>query len=191
MATTDYKTFVRTWATEPVRTGAILPSGDALSRLITSEITRNTGQILELGAGTGVFTKMLLSKGVREDDLTLVETAPEFGRLLQLRFPRTRVLAADARALLDDRLYEGRTLGAVISGLPLLSFSSFDVADIIMGAFTYLKPSGNFYQFTYGLKSPVPRAVLDFFGLEAKRIGWTLRNLPPAAVYRISRKAHA
>jgi phosphatidylethanolamine/phosphatidyl-N-methylethanolamine N-methyltransferase len=121
------------------------------------DITRNTGQILELGAGTGVFTKMLLSKGVRQDDLALIETAPEFGRLLQLRFPRTRVLAADARALLDDRLYEGRTLGAVINGLPLLSFSAFDVADVIMGAFTYLKPSGNFYQFTYGLKSCTAR----------------------------------
>ncbi len=166
----------------------ILPSGNALAKLITSEITEATGPVLELGAGTGVFTRALLAKGIRQDDLTLIETAPEFARLLQLRFPRTRVLPVEARSLVDDRLYEGRPLGAVISGLPLLTLSAYEVGDIMMGAFTYLKPEGCLYQFTYGLTCPVPLPVLNFFGLEAVRIGWTLRNLPPAAVYRIGRK---
>jgi hypothetical protein len=34
----------------------------------------------------------------------------------------------------------------------------------------------------------VPRPILDRLGLEAVRIGGTVRNLPPASVYRISRR---
>jgi phosphatidylethanolamine/phosphatidyl-N-methylethanolamine N-methyltransferase len=34
----------------------------------------------------------------------------------------------------------------------------------------------------------VPRPILDRLGLKATRIGGTVRNLPPASVYRISRR---
>ncbi|MGO7961755.1 SAM-dependent methyltransferase, partial [Rhizobium leguminosarum] len=54
--------------------------------------------------------------------------------------------------------------------------------------FSNLRPHGAFYQFTYGPQCPVPVEILDSLGLVAKRIGWTLRNIPPAAVYRISRR---
>jgi hypothetical protein len=55
------------------------------------------------------------------------------------------------------------------------------------GAFSYLRPGGAFYQFTYGPRCPVPRPILDRLGLQSAYIGGTVRNLPPAAVYRISR----
>ncbi|ACS59639.1 hypothetical protein [Rhizobium leguminosarum] len=41
---------------------------------------------------------------------------------------------------------------------------------------------------TYGPKCSVPIEILDSLGLVSKRIDWTLRNIPPAAVYRISRR---
>ena len=55
------------------------------------------------------------------------------------------------------------------------------------GAFTYIRPGGAFYQFTYGPRCPVPCAILDRLGLKAMRLGGVVRNLPPALVYRITR----
>jgi phosphatidylethanolamine/phosphatidyl-N-methylethanolamine N-methyltransferase len=48
-----------------------------------------------------------------------------------------------------------------------------------------------FYQFTYGPRCPLPATLLERLNLRAQRVGSALLNLPPAAVYRISRCAEA
>jgi phospholipid N-methyltransferase len=184
----DVITFARAWAAEPCRIGAILPSGDALSALITSEIGPDSGDILELGPGTGVFTEALLGRGVRQEKLTLIESSPTFAQLLNLRFPKARVVAMDAQELDTERLFEGRPLGAIISGLPLLSLAARSVERILAGAFAYARPSASLFQFSYSPLCPVPYSILERQGLQATRVGWTLRNVPPASVYRISRR---
>ena len=184
----DLQRFLRSWVDDPLRVGAIAPSGASLARLITSEISERSGPILELGAGTGVFTRALLERGVDESDLTLVEYGTDFTWLLEHRFPKARVLWMDASHLAKHRLFEPETVGAVISGLPLLSMPPRKVIAILFGAFTYLQKNGAFYQFTYGPRCPVARRILDRLCLRATRIGGTMRNLPPAAVYRITRR---
>jgi phospholipid N-methyltransferase len=94
----------------------------------------------------------------------------------------------NAAKLANVDLFPGATVGAVVSGLPLLSMSPRKIMSILSGAFTYVRPGGRFYQFTYGPRCPIPRAILDRLGLKATRIGGTFRNLPPAAVYRITRR---
>lgn len=189
--TNDSLNFLRAWASNPGRLGALAPSGPALARLITSEIDTSTGPVLELGPGTGVFTQALLARGLREHDLTLIEFGSDFAALLQVRFPAARVLWADASQLARYRLFEGAPLGAVVSGLPLLNMGPRKIMAILSGAFGYLRPRGAFYQFTYGPRCPVPRPILDRLGLKATFVGCTLRNLPPASVYRISARPMA
>jgi phosphatidylethanolamine/phosphatidyl-N-methylethanolamine N-methyltransferase len=187
-AYSDFFRFFRSWVADPLRIGAVAPSGDSLSRLITQEIRPSDGPVLELGAGTGTFTRALLARGIRESDLTLVEYGSDFMRILQHRFPRARVLWMDASQLGNYDLFPGATVGAVVSGLPLLSMSTREVMSILSGAFSHVRPAGSFYQFTYGPRCPVPRPILDRLGLKATRIGATVRNIPPAAVYRITRR---
>lgn len=185
----DFLSFFLAWASAPRRVGAISPSGNALAELITSEIDPASGPVIELGPGTGVFTYKLLKRGVRQQDLTLIEYGSDFTRLLELRFPGARVLWMDAGRLANSDLFEGAPVGAVISGLPLLNMSTRKVINILGGAFSYLKPGGAFYQFTYGLSCPVPRPVLDRLGLKATLLNRALTNVPPAAVYRLTRRA--
>jgi phospholipid N-methyltransferase len=181
--------FVRAWARAPLQVGAVLPSSKALSELITREIGPDTGRVIELGPGTGTFTRALLARGVRRSNLTLVEARPDFASLLQLAFPEVNVLCTDARRLPRTGLDGEPLAGAVVSGLPLLSMSPRTVMAILRRSFACLQPDGKFYQFTYGPTCPVHRHVLARLGLESVRIGWTFRNFPPAAVYRICRRS--
>jgi phosphatidylethanolamine/phosphatidyl-N-methylethanolamine N-methyltransferase len=187
-AYTDFFQFFRSWVADPLRVAAVAPSGDSLARLMTQDILPADGPVLELGVGTGVFTRALLARGIRESNLTLVEYGSDFMRVLQQRFPRARVLWMDASQLAAYDLFPGAIVGAVVSGLPLLSMPPRKVMSILSGAFRYIRPAGSFYQFTYGPRCPVPRPILDRLGLKATRIGGTMRNLPPAAVYRITRR---
>jgi phospholipid N-methyltransferase len=181
--------FLRAWGSDPLRVAAITPSGPALAELITREITPASGPVLELGPGTGAFTRALLARGVREEDLTLVENGAEFTDFLRKRFPGVRVLRMDAACL--DRLdaFGDTSFGAVVSGLPLLSMPPRQVLAVLSGAFGMLCQGGAFYQFTYGLRCPLSKRFLDRLDLKATCVGRVYLNIPPAAVYRITRRS--
>lgn len=184
----DIWQFFRSWASNPLRVGAVAASGQTLARLITQDIDATTGPVIELGPGTGVFTRAMLMRGVDERELTLIEYGSEFLPMLSRRFPDARVLQMDASRLRKAQLFDGQVAGAAVSGLPLLSMSPRKQTAILAGVFAYLKPGASLYQFTYGPRCPVPRRILDRLGLKAVRVGGTVKNIPPAAVYRISRR---
>jgi len=184
----DALSFLSAWISAPTCIGAVAPSGGALAELIASEINPMSGSVIELGPGTGVFTRAVLARGVSEESMTLVESLPEFAELLRQRFPKTRVLCMDAVHLGKRDLFQEACVGAVVSGLPLLSMSSRKVISILRGAFRYMNAQGAFYQFTYGPWCPVPKVLLDRLGLRATRLGSTVFNIPPATVYRITRR---
>jgi phosphatidylethanolamine/phosphatidyl-N-methylethanolamine N-methyltransferase len=184
----DVHLFFRSWTCDPLRVGAIAPSGPALAAIMTDEVCAASAPVIELGPGTGVFTRALLARGIAEPDITLVESGSDFVTLLERRFPRARVLQLDA-AKLSSRHFSGQAAaGVIISGLPLLSMSPRKVMAILSGAFDCLREGGAFYQFTYGARCPVRRPLLDRLGLKAVRVGRALANVPPATVYRITRR---
>jgi len=187
MTTRDLIPFFLAWLSDPLRVAAVVPSSSALADAITAEITQESAPVIELGAGTGVFTRALIAQGVPEERLALIEYGSDFARLLQFRFPAARVLRMDAARLRHVEPLDGEGAGAVVSGLPLLSMRPEKVTAILEGAFTHMRADGAFYQFTYALRCPVPRPILNRLGLQAIRIGRTLANVPPAAVYRIRR----
>lgn len=187
----DAISFFLSWLADPYRVASITPSSRALAELMTRELSPATGPVIELGPGTGVFTETMLDRGVSEDDLTLIEYGSDFARLLQFRFPAARVLWMDAAQLKAHPLFEGASVGAVVSGLPLLTMSPRKVVAILGGVFRYLRPDGALYQFTYGTRCPVPRPLLDRLGLKATIVGRALLNIPPATVYKITRRKRA
>lgn len=191
MAVADWWLFLRAWSGGPRRIGAIAPSGAALANLIVSRIGPADAPVLELGAGTGVFTQALVDKGIAPRDLTLVECEERFARVLRERFPGAHVLSVDAGHLDSAPITAARPLGAVVSGLPLLTMPPQKVNAILRGAFRRMRPDGAFYQFTYGPRSPVPRRLAERLGLHITRVGTARLNLPPATVYRITQSVPA
>jgi len=180
----DRLLFASLWMRQPFRIAAASPSGQALATLITASIEPDEGPVVELGAGTGVFTRTLLDRGVREKDLLLIESNPLLAQVLGRRFPAAHVVVADAAALASHYPFGSCRAGAVISGLPLLSIPQPRVVDILSAAFGVLHQGGALFQFTYGYRCPVHDDVLDWNQWSAERVGWVLANLPPATVYR-------
>lgn len=190
MALNDTLSFLRAWLRDPRGIGAVTPSGAALARLMTAHVSQLDGPVIELGPGTGALTRALLARGVLPHRLALIEADPHFADALTKRYPKATILRMDAAQLGNtESLFGEERACAVVSGLPLLSMPASQVAAIVQGVFErQLRHDGMFYQFTYGPRCPLPVALLNQLNLQAQRVGGALFNLPPAAVYRISRR---
>lgn len=185
-ASLDRIRFLRAWLGNPLSVAAIAPSSKALAQLITRDIDAQTGPVLELGPGTGVFTQALLDRGVAERDLTLVEYDDGFARLLARRFPQANILSIDAADLADAHRSPSDLFGAAICGLGLLNMKPAKVEAILRATFMRMRTDAPLYLFTYGRHCPVPDAVLQRLHLDAVRVATIRRNIPPASVYRIA-----
>lgn len=184
-------TFFRQWLKNPLGIAALSPSGRQLTRQMISELPHEARRVVELGGGTGVFTRAVLGHGVAADDLLVLELNEALFQHLRTRFPDVHVVCGDARELKSiaarDGFLDKGLADAVISGLGLLSMTRKTQAEILDAAFSVLKPEGRYIQFTYGPKSPVSRELLAELGLSVRRGGFAWWNVPPASVYVYTR----
>lgn len=188
-------TFFRQWLRNPLVTAAFAPSGRQLAERMLAAMPGKPRGVVELGAGTGVFTEALLASGIAPEALLVVELNEELHQLLQRRFPAVQVVCGDAARLPDIARHTGFSeripVDAVLSGLGFLSMPRTLQRAILTAVFEVLAPGGVFVQFTYGPASPIPRELLDERGLRVRRAGTAWRNFPPAGVYVYSRAADA
>lgn len=178
----DEVRFIRSWAENPLTTGAVSPSGPDLARRMASfiEIDR-PGRILEIGPGTGVVTKAILERGVEPSRLVALEFNAEFCRLLRRRYPDMAIREGDAYRLCETLAdVEPGSLASIVSSLPLFSRPKEDRRALLMDAFRLLQPGAPFIQFSYALVPPITPEVSGF---SVERTGWIVLNLPPARVW--------
>jgi phosphatidylethanolamine/phosphatidyl-N-methylethanolamine N-methyltransferase len=184
-------TFFRQWLKNPLAMAALSPSSRRLAHEMIKQLPDHASRVIELGGGTGVFTRALLEKGIAPENLLVVELNEELHRLLHKQFPGVKVVCGDARDLevIIERESFGKEEGvdAILSGLGLLSMSRSTQRSILNAAFSVLGTNGRFIQFTYGPASPVSRELLNELGLQVVRAGVAWRNVPPAAVYVYTR----
>lgn len=183
--------FFRQWLKSPLSTAALSPSGRQLARHMMAELQEKVERVIELGAGTGAFTRAILERGVAPQNVLAIELNESLYLHLRERFPKCRIYCGDARRVKmiaenDGYLKEGNA-DAVISGLGLLSMSRKMQREILEAAFATLRPEGRFIQFTYGPRSPVSRELLAQLDLTVRRGGAAWWNLPPASVYVYTR----
>lgn len=186
-------TFFRQWLRRPLDIAAVVPSSRFLARRIVRALPGGTRRVMELGAGTGIFTRALLAGGVRPEDLLAIEYNPALHDYLSRSLPGVRIIQADARALALSRdvvaFAAEAPVDVVVSGLGLLAMGRSTQRAILDGVFDLMRPGGQLIQFTYGPKVPVAPDVMTALDLVGERVGFTLLNLPPASVYRITRRS--
>lgn len=184
----ERKQFVKALLSNPAAIGAVSPSGPALAAAITAAVPAMAGKVLELGCGTGVFTRELLRKGVHPSRLVLVEQDSGMSSSLRTQFPEAAVLQVSAQDLSRHLHPELDGIDATICGLPLRNMSGVHHHQLLTAVFEAMRPGGAMHFFTYGVRCPISRTVLDACGLSARRERFVPLNLPPASVYRLTRQ---
>lgn len=183
----DEARFIKAWIDHPLATGSVYPSGKVLSRAMAQAVDPTiAGPVVELGPGTGPVTEALIQRGIAQERLVLVEFDPDFCRLLARRYPRATIVEGDAYALAHSLgPVLDRKAAAIVSSLPLLTKPERKRLALLAEAFALMDPAGVFVQFTYGLRSPVPRVDDEFHpaGFCAAGSPPIWLNLPPARVW--------
>ena len=179
--------FFRRWLQNPLQMGSIIPSSPVLGKLIAKHIDKGSdAAVLELGAGTGAVTHSLIRSGIAPKRIVLVEIVPEMAEHLELTFPETKVLQADAFNLPADKLnHIAADIGTVICGIPLVLLPEKKQRQFI-DQVEAVAPGKGFLLYTYCITSPLPYRTLK---LEAERLAWTPLNFPPASVWHYRPRA--
>lgn len=184
-------TFFRQWLKNPRAMASLSPSGRKLTREMVAQVPLHAQRVIELGAGTGVFTRALIEHGIAPHDLLVVELNAELSELLHRRFPDTRVVNGNACDLADIvaqcAFADAHGVDAVISGLGFLTMPRALQRTILQAVFSVLGPGRPLIQFTYAPTNPLPRDLLDELGLGVRRAGVAWMNVPPAVVYVYTR----
>lgn len=181
----EWRAFLARMLRHPRIVGAVAPSSEALARAMLRAAMPLQGALLELGAGTGVFSRALLRAGLAPEALCVVERLPEFAQALSARLPGVQVLALDAAELQPAQFAQAPV--TVVSGLPLRAMRESQVEAILRAVLAVCSEDVRIVQFSYGLRCPVPAAIRQRLGLHAQRVRWVAANLPPAFVWRLQR----
>lgn len=183
--------FFRQWVRAPLSTASVVPSSRFLAEKMVAEVPTAARQVIELGAGTGVFTKLLVARGAPLNQIMVVELNLVMAEKLKADFVDVHVINGDAtnlRAIVEQTPnFTPGMVDAVVSGLGFLNMPNAIVQSIVAAAFEVLGPGAPFVQFTYGPKSPIAAPIVRALQLKVRRASFTFRNFPPASVYVYTR----
>lgn len=174
--------FIKNLLDNPLKTGAIVPSGTELANAMASFVPLDSDlPVLEIGPGTGVVTQALLDHGVKPEKLVAIEYSADFCKLIREKFPDIDVINGDGfnvQKTLSQYFKAQPRFAAVVSSLPLLN-SPKDKRAVLLDEILELLDGNPFIQFSYGLRAPVaaPR------GVSVEKTPWITRNIPPARVF--------
>ncbi|WP_425058125.1 Ornithine lipid N-methyltransferase [Sporomusa carbonis] len=177
---TERIVFLNKFIMEPKKIGSITPSSSFLTRKMLGKLPWNKIEtIIELGAGTGVFTNYISENKKELCRVLVVEQDFKMQEALRIKYP---AFYYGAKAEKLDRLlqkYDLPQVDCVVSGLPFAVFPDSVRHEIMMAVDRSLKPGGIFVAFQYSLQM---RKTLKQYFSELK-ISFVLLNLPPAFVY--------
>jgi phospholipid N-methyltransferase len=160
----------------------IAPSSRSLSRAIVRGIDwSKTKCVVELGAGTGPVTDVLVKAAPPGVRVIINEYLPDFCVHLRRRFPDAEIVEGDARRLTEILDERGTThVDYILSGLPLTHFTKVDRDTVIEQAAKLLGDDGEFRQLT-----TIPWIYRRLYRRYFKdvRFKLVLWNLPPGGVY--------
>lgn len=189
-------TFFREFLRSPSRVGAVFPSSPRLASAVISPIPEHGDPVVvELGPGTGAFTRAIQQRLGGRGRHVAVEVNPALAAYVTDRFPDVEVVAADASSLpqILSRLGLPRA-DVVVSGLPWTTFDAGTQRSIVNAVCTALPVDGIFTTFTYLHARNMPparrfRRLLgdSFSSVTVSPTVWN--NMPPAFVYRANAAA--
>jgi phospholipid N-methyltransferase len=195
----EHLVFFGRFVRDPRTIASVVPSSRYLATAMVAPIDRcrKAGvqddaerplTIVELGAGTGAFTRLIADRLCSSDRFLGVELDPVFADGLRLDWPHLDFACASAeslRALVDERHIVG--VDHIVSGLPFAAQRTQTTRQILDAVAAVLRPKGTFTTFHYVHSYRMPLAIEFRIAMNAlmhstPSIRVVKRNLPPALV---------
>ncbi len=177
---TDRARFLCSFLANPRRVGAVLPtSRRAVSDMLDLAELQQARLVVELGAGTGVYTAALLDRLGPDAEVIAFEINPGLAGRLQRKLsdPRLQVVAGSAEDV--QEVLAGRRPQVVVSALPFTSLPAGTGRLILERTARVLAPGGVLLVLQY---SPLLAGELSrLFGSLTRRV--SLLNVPPAFLF--------
>jgi phospholipid N-methyltransferase len=194
MSSNNSARFLREFLAQPMATGAIVPSSDALGQAIVRNLDLSHAKaVVEYGPGTGAFTTYVLQSLDPDARLIAIEINPRLAEMFRKQHPDIQIFqdsVANARAICDSAGIG--QVDCIVSGLPWASFQESMQVEFLDEMMRVLRPGGQFVTFAYvhGLLLPPGRRfsrILPryFSSISKSPVVWN--NFPPAFVYRCTR----
>lgn len=181
--------FVREFVKSPTTTAAVGPSSRRLARRMVDAVpVSGDPVVVELGPGTGAFTREIQHRLNGRGRHLTVELNERWARELGERFPKVESVCADAHGLPGVLAERAVQADAVVSGLPWAAHVERDGRSLVGVIAESLAPDGVFTQFAYTwtrwaaparrLRAQIGEAFAE---VEVSPTVW--RNVPPAVAY--------
>lgn len=198
--------FLRRFCSNPSQVGALAPSSKALAKEISIHIPDRSHEsseegakrYLEIGAGSGSFTRKIVKKLGPGDHLDVVEFDANFCKQLQDEFKEYIDNGQVTIHQISITEYQANPYDVIISGLPLNAFKSEFVNKILIKYEELAKEGAYISYFEYIALEKIKKAFLcgsdytNFCSVLKQKKAFTkkhsatsvrvLGNLPPARV---------
>jgi phospholipid N-methyltransferase len=164
----------------PRQVGALVPTSRRTVReMLDMTSWRGVERVVELGAGTGVYTEQLLERVGPDAQVLAFEIDRVLARGLEQRFADSRLrVICDSAENLHEYL-NGHSVDVVVSALPFTTLPEPFRARIYRAIVTALEPAGMMLAIQYS-KARQGDLQRLFSTVEHR---WALHNVPPALLY--------
>lgn len=168
----------------PAQNASLVPSSSRASRAMLHGIDFSAiSAVVELGPGTGVFTREIIQRCRPNTKVLLIEIEDSYIEPLQKEFGERVIIERASAEQLNSLLQKHRIgkLGLIVSGLPF-SLSEDTREKLFASIETHTNSGAIFRFFTYN----PPMMKRAYRRLPIKKISFVFRNFPPLWVYGIN-----
>ena len=179
--TAERRAFLRSFLAHPRQVGAVLPtSRRAVRQMLDLARLEDARLVVELGAGTGVYTRELLRRLRPDARLVVFEIDPNLSAALSHEIDDSRLLLVTASAEEVEEHVDGGRVDVLVSALPFTSLPAAVRRRVLDASQAILAPGGVMLVLQY---SPLIKNELErrFESVERRL---SPLNLPPAFLFR-------
>ncbi|MGI8555841.1 MAG: class I SAM-dependent methyltransferase [Pyrinomonadaceae bacterium] len=180
--------FFQAFLKNPLAVGAVTPSSPELAlKMIENIIPNENNIVLELGVGTGSFTKALRLIVHNEKSYLGLEINRAFVRALRRELPDMKIIGGNAAKAVSLHCKSNLgKVGYIISGIPFVTLPN-ETGDEILEEISRFMDAGNCifrtFQYAHGYYFPSAIKLRDFmksrYG-KAEKSPLIFKNVPPA-----------
>ena len=172
--------FFKKFLQAPRKIGSLTLSSRYLTEKMFQDVPwQELRTVVELGAGTGVFTKYIAAHKTGQCRVVVIEQDDVMRRQLMRTYPDF-LYGKEAASLPEILRYYGLTdADCIISGLPFAVFGEEEREAVLQAVDHSLAAGGLFVAYQYSTQ--MYRRFHRVF--PSVRLSFTLHNLPPAVIY--------